>query len=598
VWLAWGVLLAADLVQVAFRAPGGLAPGAVAWLAALYGVAVAAGWVVLRGAFRLSGGSASLVLVALGMAAGVVETVARNGPAEPGRMVAVVAGITSAVVFAALVHWLARQVPRALAAGVALALVAGVLGAVLPPAPPPRPGTGAAEAGSADRPNLLLIVVDTLRADHLGCYGYARPTSPVLDRLAGEGVLFEWAFAQSSWTKPSTASLLTGRCPSQHQTSSEAARLPAGETTIAERLRPLGYRTATFSGNPWITPEYGFDQGVDRFVSVYDERFARVTIFMPVLRRVSQLAGRRMRVYNRVKYAVLGKLSTTARDTKLVDGALRWLRGNRDRRFFLYLHMMSPHHPYDPPPPFDRFVPDRGRAPVKNHPPKTYHFFAGGEPLASADLADMVARYDGDVLYADTEVGRLLAGLEQLGLGATTAVVVTSDHGEEFYDHGNWGHGQSVYNELVRVPLIVRVPGARPGTRVGRPVGHDAVVPTLLGLAHAPDAGACSLAGGHDACPDPLAELLYRYGEARALVRDGRKLVDLRDGDRRRTALYDLAADPRERQTLPTDDEPAAGIAAELARRVEAASRDRSAGSDASVDEETRGRLRDLGYAD
>jgi arylsulfatase A-like enzyme len=499
-------------------------------------------------------------------------------------------------VFAALVHWLARQAPRALAAAVAQALATGALGAVLRPATP-RGAPGVAAATDA-RPNLLLVVIDTLRADHLGCYGYGRPTSPVLDRLAAEGILFEWAFAQSSWTKPSTASLLTGRCPSQHQTSSEASRLPASETTIAERVRPRGYRTAAISGNPWIGAEYGFDQGIDEFVSISDERFVRLTLFMPVLRRVSQLAGGRMRLYNRVKYAVLGTPSTTARDVQLVDEALRWLERHRDERFFLYLHLMSPHHPYDPPAPFDRFVPDRTRRPVTNYPRKTYRFFDGGEPLSSDDLADMVARYDGDILFADTEVGRLLGGLSRLGLDATTAVVVTSDHGEEFFDHGNWGHGQSVHNELVRVPLIVRAPGATSGARVVRHVGHDAIAPTLVELARAGDAaGGCNLLHAPDACPDPLAELLYRYGAARALVRDARKLVDVREGNQHRRALYDLTLDPAERQSLPVDTPDALALADALAHRLDLASRDRSHASSASVDEDTRRRLRDLGYA-
>jgi arylsulfatase A-like enzyme len=597
-WIAWGVLLAADLVQVAVRAPGALTVGAVLWLAALYAIVTAAGWFVLRSVLRLSAESASVVLIAVGATAGTVELIVRNLPPGQARMVALAAGITQALVIAALLRWSARQVPRVLAGGLALTLIASALGAVAPPLrrAPPAPSS----TPTPGRANVLLIVIDTLRADHLGCYGYDRPTSPVLDGLAADGLLFERAFAQSSWTKPATASLLTGRCPSQHQTSSETARLPDAETTIAERLRPLGYRTAVVSANPWISPEYGFDQGVDDFVSIYDERFARLTLFMPLLRRASYLAGDRMHVYNRVKYAVLGELSTTDRDTKLVDEALHWLGLHGRTSFFLYLHMMSPHHPYDPPPPFDRFVPDRTRRAVKNYPHKSYRFFEGGEALAPADLADMVARYDGDVLYADSEVGRLLAGLDRLSLASTTAVVVTADHGEEFFDHGNWGHGQSVYNELLRVPLIVRLPGDGPrGTRVSRPVSHDALVPTLLDLAQAPrEPSSCSLVHAADACADPLAELIYRYGEARALVQGEWKLVHLHDGASRRTALYDLATDPAEHQALPLDQPDAVRLTTELEHRIETAHRDRSSATTAVVDEETRRRLKSLGYGD
>jgi choline-sulfatase len=256
---------------------------------------------------------------------------------------------------------------------------------------------------------------------------------------------------------------------------------------------------------------------------------------------------------------------------------------------------MSPHHPYDPPPPFDRFVPDRTHAPVKNYPRKSYRFFQGGEPLDGAALADMIARYDGDVLYADTELGRLLAGLDRLGLAPTTAVLVTADHGEEFFEHGNWGHGQSVYNELIRVPLVLRLPdGGGAGTRMSTPVSHADVVPTLLALAGAPPApglvGRNLLVPGEER--DAISELLYRYGEARTLVRDRQKLVVTHEGERRQTGLFDLDADPGEHDPRAADG----ALATALDARVQAEMRARSAAAEAPVDDETRRRLQALGY--
>jgi arylsulfatase A-like enzyme len=325
----------------------------------------------------------------------------------------------------------------------------------------------------------------------------------------------------------------------------------------------------------------------------------RVSLLMQALRAVQDASGGRIRLYNRAKYLVLGELSTTARDTILVDEALRRLGAPARQPFFLYVHMMSPHHPYDPPPPFDRFVPDKGHAPVKNYPRKSYRFFEGGDALAPDALADMVARYDGDVLYADTELARLLAGLDGLGLAGTTAVLVTADHGEEFFDHGNWGHGQSVYNELIRVPLILRTPRGAAGERVTTPVSHADVVPTLLAIAGVPPApelvGRSLVASGAAREErDAVSELLYRYGEARALVRDTQKLVDTHEGERRRSERFDLAADPGERAALPA--EPA--LATALDRRVEAEMRARSAAAEAPVDDETRRRLKALGYGD
>jgi arylsulfatase A-like enzyme len=550
---AWWALLAIDLGQVAVRAPGALTLGGVAWLAALWLMVVAP--------------------VALAVSALLPRAVRGLGGRPSRGTLALMAAILLATVVGATRDGRGRDADT--------------------------PPTDRAAGG--DRPNLLLVVVDTLRADHLGCYGYGRPTSPVLDALAARGVLFERAYAQSSWTKPSTASLLTGRTPTEHQTLSEAARLPDAELTAAERLRAHDYWTVMLSGNPWITPEYGFDQGADEFVSIYDERFARVTLLMQGLRRVSALTGGRLRLYNRIKYLVLGELSTTARDTRLVDEALAWLARRPAEPFFLYVHMMSPHHPYDPPPPFDRFVPDRTHAPVRNHPRKSYRFFEEGDPLDAAALADMVARYDGDVLYADTELGRLLDGLDRLGLGASTAIVVTADHGEEFFEHRNWGHGQSLYNELLRVPLVVHAPGAAAAARVSGAVSHADVVPTLLALAGAPPAeglaGRNLLAPADPSEPAVLSELLYRYGEARALVRRDHKLIVTHQGERRANELFDLSADPAERRPLPAGDPRGAALATELAERVDAGTRGRSEPAAATVDDDTRNRLRALGYA-
>lgn len=601
--LAWAVLLAVDLAQATVRSPGALGLSGVLWLAALYLVATAAAWIVVRGVFRRSAATATVIVVAAGLASDAAESALRAVPPHAvwGPVVVAAVAVAGGLVAVVLARGLGAVAPRARALVLATLLAVGALGSI-------GIGVGGRAGGGARRvaggtPNLVLVVIDTLRADHLGCYGYGRPTSPVLDRLAASGVLFEHAYAQSSWTKPSTASLLTGRLPSQHQTLSEAARLPDAEVTIAERLRDAGYRTATLSANPWVTPEYGFDQGVDDFFSVYDERFARVPLFMQVLKRVSQATDGKMRLYNRVKYLVLGELSTTARDTRVVDEALRWLDAHAGERFFLYVHLMSPHHPYDPPPPFDRFVPDPTHRPVKNYPRKSYRFFEHGDPLPPADLADLVARYDGDIGYADRELGRLLDALARHGVAESTAVLVTADHGEELYDHGNWGHGQSVYEELVHVPLVLRVPGGPRVARVTTPVSHADVVPTLLALAGVPPAPALAghslVASADDDGGYAVAELLYRYGEARALVHGTQKLVMLRDGDRRERRVYDLARDPSEAAPASADDAAGATLAAELDRRLAIAARDRSVGSDASAgDDESRARLRDLGYAE
>jgi arylsulfatase A-like enzyme len=609
VLVAWTILTAVDLFQVAVRAPGSLGATGVAWLGALYLAPTAAG--ALAG--RLAGlrpATTRALLVAGGLALFAVETALRELPPDAPAHAWIVAAIAIAALAATWVlrALFARRVPAWAAAAAALVLVAGATGAASgfghgrgPDAPAEQsPGTG-------DRPSVLVIVVDTLRADHLGCYGYGRPTSPALDRLASEGALFERAFSQSSWTKPATASLFTGRFPLQHQALYERSRLPDAETTIPEALRQRGYRTAVLSANPWVTPEYGFDQGVDDFVSVYDERFTRVTLFMTVLKRISQVVDGKLRLYNKVKYLVLGELSTTARDVRLVDAAVAWLGAHGARPFFLYLHMMSPHHPYDPPKPFDRFVPDPQHAPVKNYPHKRYEFFAHGDPLPEPDLADMVARYDGDILHADTEIARLLAALDREGLARTTTVVVTADHGEEFYDHRNWGHGQSLYNELIHVPLIVRAPGRiPPGIRSPRPVMHVDILPTLLALAGAsrppsvPPIAESLLdvvAGKSGTADRPiLSELIYRAAQGEVVISGDRKLLAVRRADELVQQVFDLTHDFAERApiTSQSDIEPLDRLRVDTRRALERA---QSAAEDATTDT-NREHLRDLGYAE
>jgi arylsulfatase A-like enzyme len=602
--VAWSSLLAADLWQVAL-AGGGLAPREIAWLAALWGVPVALAPLALRALGRRR---ETVTAAVLGVGLAVVAAEVALRAIDPGSTWRPAAASLSAL--ATLAAALAARPAFAGRRGrvlAAVALAAAVGGAVAAGADRRSAATAVRDRPGApgDRPNVLLVVVDTLRADHLGCYGYYRPTSPVLDAFAAAGLLFERAYAQSSWTKPSTASLLTSRLPSQHGAVLESSVLPEAEATLAEVLAGAGYRTLAASGNPWITPEYGFGQGVDRFVVVYDERFVRVTLAMAILRRASLALDGTLRLYNRVKYRVLGELSTTARDVRVVDAALAWLAEPHDGPVFAYLHLMSPHHPYDPPAPFDRFVPDRSHPPVRNHPRKSYDPFERGEPLGAAALADMLARYDGDVLHADAEIGRLLAGLDRLGLGSRTLVVVTADHGEEFFDHENWGHGQSVYDELVRVPLLVRWPGHVPaGGRVAFPVRHLDVLPSILAAAGLPPAPAAAGrdvlgAAGGEPGPEAPAELVYRTGTARMLVsaRGERKVVDLRRGAERRTLQFDLTVDPRERRPIELDLEGRA-----LVRRLEALVAAAEAGRTLPVrttpDPETAERLRALGYGE
>ncbi|MDF1798106.1 MAG: sulfatase [Planctomycetota bacterium] len=402
-------------------------------------------------------------------------------------------------------------------------------------------GTSAA-ATSRGRGPVVLFVVDTLRADHLGCYGYEPDTSPALDRLAAEGVLFEACQAQSSWTKPATASVLTGLLPSQHGAVHKVSALPPEHLLLAEPLGAAGYATAAFGGNGFIFgTEQGFSRGFDTFHSGVD------------------LQGD-------------GNEQLIAEADLLVDGAIDWLDGHMqseaDQPFFLYVHVIDPHDPYAP-------------------PPDLVHAF--GEPLAppfptDAELArpgPVVARYpggvpdvvqermrqlyDGEIAGADRAFGRLLESLERHGVYDEATIVFVSDHGEEFFDHGGVGHNPLLYQEVIQVPLVVKFPtslgDALPGQRFAPRVRQVDVLPTLLdtlGIELEPERAA-QLAG-QSLVPALLGEASWGEQPAvtevdyegvyrKSLIQGGTKYVRTW-APRLEERLFDLEADPGETRNL------------------------------------------------
>jgi arylsulfatase A-like enzyme len=293
-----------------------------------------------------------------------------------------------------------------------------------------------------DAPLVVVYLVDTLRADHTTPYGYARDTTPELARFARDAVVFEQAISHASWTKPAVASLFTSLLPGRHRAVQLRDQLDGGHVTLAEMLGAKGYATGAAIANSVI---YGqgtnFEQGFDVYSGLHGEG---------------------------------DRPSKLVEAAGVVDAALRFLEARRGFPTFLYVHTMDPHVPYAPPPPFDRMYEPH---PTPEHPavdPRTdYH-----EPL---DRERMVAQYDGDIAYGDREFGRFVDALRARGLYDRALVVFVSDHGEEFLDHGQFLHGKSVFDELVRVPLIVKFPGGRDaGKRVRQQVQLVDLVPTVL----------------------------------------------------------------------------------------------------------------------
>jgi len=563
-----------DLWQVAILRPGFLSAASVLLLLAMYlGAAFVAVMALLAAAMLRRGRDVApavpgvfAVLFATGGFLMAEEAVlAVLPPRSPWRAPSVlILALAAAGSIAPLAAACRRTRPsrRAIAAACVLLLLGGA-GAAGGLAFPRRHATASPRpsGSTAARPSILLITIDTLRVDHVSCYGYARATTPAIDAFAREAVLFTQAFAQSSLTKPSTASLLTSHYPTMHRTNLRTERIPEAEVLLPEVLRDHGYATAALSGNPWVTADYGFAQGVDDFYSAYDERFARATLLMQAVKRVNQVFDHDARLYNFLKRCIQGSLSNAARDAELGAEAGRWLQ-RQQAPAFAYVHFFSPHHAYEPPPPFDRtFVRTPLDPPVAMYPEKSWVFFERGAPLAEDRREDMIGRYDGEILWVDTVVGKLLDSLRSAGLLDRMVVVITADHGEEFYDHENWGHGHSLYNELLHVPLIVRYPAVLPmGKRIDEVVRSVDVMPTILELGDVPaPAGLVGrslvpLMQGEPWTPLPAyAELINRFGEGRAFIAGGKKLIEVTMGGTERRVFYDLGADPAEARDLMND---------------------------------------------
>ena len=370
---------------------------------------------------------------------------------------------------------------------------------------------------SRQAPLAIVYLVDTLRADHTGVYGYERATTPELDAFAKDAVVFDAAVAHASWTKPSVASILTSRLPGQHRAVQLRDPLDPEQVTIAQRLDARGFATGAAIANSVIYgAESAFDRGFDLFAGLHGDDDTR-----------SKLVGADV----------------------VVDQALAFLRARRGLPTFLYVHTMDPHVPYAPPPPFDRmFEPHATEAHPGRDPRTDYK-----EPL---DRERMIAQYDGDIAFGDREFGRFVRELKALGLYDDALVVFLADHGEEFLDHGRWLHGRSLFDELIRIPLLVKFPGNRgAGTRVARQVQGIDVAPTVLEamkLALSPDLAGRPLqrALERDEAPrSALAEISHRGFVAHGVRTEDEKYVRRFSPDDDEL-LFDLRSDPREQKSV------------------------------------------------
>jgi arylsulfatase A-like enzyme len=369
-------------------------------------------------------------------------------------------------------------------------------------------------------PSFVLLVLDGASAQRMGLYGDDGGTTPVLDALGRESVVFDAAVSQAVYTIASIGSLLTGQYPERHQSVSFADRLRADVVTLPSILSRAGYRTAAFPGNAVVSKTFGLDRGYQEFFPVWERG------------------------------------GYTGHGDSVVSAFKGWLEARPEEPFFAYVHLREPHFPYNPPPPFDtRFGPD---SPYPGGIQDTKIVDELNRKAASGDLPseEVLARvrglYLGNLAYADSLVGEVLGMLEP-----STIVIVTADHGEALFEHGFLGHNTQLYEESIHIPLLIRAPGFAP-RRVSDLVELIDLAPTLAelaGLASAPEASRFqgrslvpALRGG----PLQKGKLAFSrtlWTKPRYSVRGERfKLIwDSRTGA---SELYDLEVDPEERTTL------------------------------------------------
>jgi arylsulfatase A-like enzyme len=419
--------------------------------------------------------------------------------------------------------------------------------------------------GDDDRPaNVILISVDTLRADHLGCYGYSRPTTPRIDAICSEGVAFEQAIAHAPSTLPSHASILTSLIPQHHRASFDNRRaLPEEITTLAEVLVGQGYRTAAFTGGGQIDAVFGLGQGFEQYSVPASNDF-----------------------------------ETT------VSAGLDWLDGLGGRPFFLFLHTYQVHNPYDPSPEvLSLFETDyEGELPATISVELIDGINKRSEALPAADLAHIIATYDAEIREVDTAFGRLIDTLAERGLLDSTLVVFTSDHGEEFGEHGYVGwHSHTTYEELLHVPLFFKFPaGGFSHRRIDRMVRSIDIAPTILKAigSRVPESFSgldlAAFLGERQVPPLVAIGRLDRADEARvSFIRDDRFKLE-RVGSRRQR-LFDLIDDPLE-QWDTSDNYPEALSRLLTTYQTLIASRATAADSEVETNEQLREQLKALGY--
>jgi arylsulfatase A-like enzyme len=515
-------------------------------------------------------------------------------------LAAIVVGVT---VLIAILGWFVASIyPRGRAKAVVACVliymlsVAGGAGYASLNPPPPRRVVFEPPV-KATGPNIILIVADALRADYLKMYSNdARVDTPSLDAFARDGIRFDRWFSQASWTKPSFATIFSGRYPASHTATSQSALLPEGVTTFPEILADRGYFNKGFANSANIYSAFGFAQGFTDYVDL-----------KPRLYFGAKYSAGRLAVYEILRHGwhlVVSRLTKKINVTDFYQPAdvvtreaLTWLDGDerpRDAPFMLFLHYMDTHDPF-----MDHARPGVGYARVRLENPDPAKFL---EPMRNA--------YDSDIEYLDQYLGVLFDGLRQRGLYDDAVILFTADHGEEFYDHKGWWHGQTLFDELIRVPAILKLPKEEKAGAVNAGFArHIDVAPTLLQFVGAtPDPAmpgkSIFAPGGGFANQDigfVYAENDFENNVLQSIQSRECKVIHANSDNPRGHApveVYDLAKDPKELTNIAGQNNPCEAELDPLLEEMSAFTKGNAAEPVAAshISTEQEDQLRGLGY--
>ena len=431
---------------------------------------------------------------------------------------------------------------------------------------------GGGEGGGAAR-NVLLISIDTLRPDHLGCYGYERDTSPVLDIIAEDGVVFEDCLSTAPWTLPGHASMLTGLYPSTHGVKDHDRTLGDDTPSVATLLKEQGFRTmAVVNSHNIATERFGLTKNFDDFDYVFEQE--------PIPGKKNLNGDQAMAIANR--------------GPAITRKALALLDKHKEEPFFMFLHYYDVHTDFTPAPKWRKEFVDPYDGPLTGNTQELIRYRVKGEQLTEDDKRFLRQMYDAEIRQLNGVLVKLFAYLDENGLSENTLVIITSDHGEEYGEHGDVLHGRSQYQELLAIPLIMRGPGVPAGLRVSEPVSLVDVVPTILKMTGVRprvifDGMDLTLAW---LSPGKLAEPRYFFGEAdhnnwigegaeRAKYADVAWMVRLENSKLhfneilQRYELYDIEKDPFEQVEISSEE---AERASQLRNRLEEYMRNEGSG--------------------